>query len=139
MAEEKEKSQRRVYGLPPELVERIVQYQKEMGLPSEVEAARRLLDAALMYRDDWKAVVDRFLEKRADSHVLGDAVKAVLVDHPLVKSIDFGEQSIAFKMKEGIDVRIWKSGKYEATIGKDLISDREHSPWPDKWPEDIPF
>src|ERR1700681_1721560 len=48
---DKEEMERRVYVLPVEQLERLRAYQSRNGISSEVEAVRRLLDAALQMRD----------------------------------------------------------------------------------------
>lgn len=45
-----QKHDRKVWLLPAELVERIIEYQEERLLPSEVAAARDLLDSGLRSR-----------------------------------------------------------------------------------------
>ncbi|NRB16876.1 MAG: hypothetical protein HRU33_04690 [Rhodobacteraceae bacterium] len=77
-------TKRRVYDLPTELVERIVEFQKDKGLPSEVEAARRLLDQALKSRDSRETLVGRFLSKLVPGSEPSDSAATVLVGHPLV-------------------------------------------------------
>src|SRR5690606_38902785 len=110
MSDDKEKTQRRVYVLPTELVERIVAYQQDMGLPSEVEAARRLLDEALMRRDDWRAITKRFQEKLKETRVLSDIAKDVLIGHPLVNQVKLEPAMITFDLTSGETVSITSSG-----------------------------
>lgn len=114
MAREKEKSQRRVYVLPNELVERIVAYQNEMGIQSEVEAARRLLDEALKRRDNWRTITRRFLEKLKQTRVLTDIAGDVLMGHPLVEGMSFAQDAITFKLTSGEEVTIRKDGTMHA-------------------------
>jgi hypothetical protein len=108
----KEKTQRRVYVLPTELVERIVAYQNEVGLSSEVEAARRLLDGALKSRDTFSTLIARFRSRLAETRIPSEIAKDVLVGHPLVDRISFRDDRIEFVMKEGFEVTIWTDGKY---------------------------
>lgn len=115
MADDKEKTQRRVYVLPTELVERIVAYQQDMGLPSEVEAARRLLDEALMSRDDWRAITNRFLEKLKETRVMSDIAKDVLIGHPLVSQVRMEPGLIKFDLTSGETVEITNNGLVSAT------------------------
>lgn len=114
MADEKEKPQRRVYVLPSELVDRIVAYQNEMGLQSEVEAARRLLHEALKSRDDWRSIVRRFKDRLAETRVLSDIAKDVLMGHPLVTQINMLGDAIQFVLKTGESVTIHALGVVEA-------------------------
>ena len=125
MSEEKEKGMaRRVYMLPSDLVERVVQYQQDMKLPSEVEAVRRLLDDALQVREDWKSVTHRFLTRIITNAVLSDVAKDILVGHPLIKSIDFGNRTITFTTTSGEVVTVSSDGTYSAWAkdGKELSS-----------------
>jgi hypothetical protein len=115
MASDKEAAQRRVYVLPNELVERIVAYQQEMGLQSEVEAARRLLDDALKSRDDWRSIARRFKDRLKDTKVVADIAKDVLIGHPLVTEVRFHPDAIEFALKSGQRVTIHSMGVVEAT------------------------
>jgi hypothetical protein len=108
----KEKTQRRVYVLPAELVERIVAFQNEVGLTSEVEAARRLLDGALKSRDTHSTLIARFRSRLTETRIPAEIAKDVLVGHPLVDRISFRDDRIEFAMKDGIEVTIWTDGKY---------------------------
>ncbi|HML91574.1 hypothetical protein [Methyloceanibacter sp.] len=112
MEEAKEKTQRRVYALPTELVERIVAYQEALGLASEVEAARRLLDEALKSRDDYQTIVERFRSRLAEVRILTEVAKDVIVGHPLVKKLIFDDDEISFYFKDGGYVEITSDGTY---------------------------
>lgn len=113
MADGKEKTQRRVYVLPAELVDRILAFQIELGLSSEVEAARRLLDDALKSRDNFHTLVTRFLSRLKETRIPAEVAKDVLVGHPLIRRIDFSDGQIEFSMKDGKEVRIWANGDFE--------------------------
>lgn len=110
--------QRRVYALPQEMVDRIVEFQKEKGLPSEVEAVRRLLDEALKSRDNLGSLINRFLSRLSVHRVLSEAARDVLVGHPLVRSVTFetsewGDSSmeyIRFMLKNGTGAEITENG-----------------------------
>lgn len=93
-------TQRRVYALPADLVERIVEFQKEKGYPSEVEAARRLLDDALKSRDTVDKIISRFMTRLGSLRITTEVAKDVLVGHPLIKSMSFGQDSVSFLMKD---------------------------------------
>lgn len=125
MATEKEKSQRRVYVLPNELVERITGFQTEMGIQSEVEAVRRLLDNALKGRDDWRSITKRFLEKLKDTPFLTDIARDVLIGHPLVHRISTTSSNIIFELTTGETVDIGKGGNVHATDSNNNILDFE--------------
>lgn len=117
MSNDKEKAQRRVYALPAELVDRIVAYQNEMGLQSEVEAARKLLDDALKSRDDWRSIARRFKDKLAETKVISDIARDVLIGHPLVYQVNFHPDAIEFTLKTGERVTIHSIGVVEAVDG----------------------
>ncbi|WP_137392265.1 hypothetical protein [Rhodoligotrophos defluvii] len=96
MAPSKEQTQRRVYVLPTELVDRIVAFQAEKGFPSEVEAVRKLLDEALKSRDTDKTIIRRFLYRLEKLRLPTEVAKDVLVGHPLVTDLSFGRDHIKF-------------------------------------------
>lgn len=91
---QRELTQRRVYVLPTELVDRILAFQKNAGLTSEVEAARRLLDEALMHRDKVADLINRFIGAVKNGSLLPDAVRDVLIGHPRVQGMSFGEDVV---------------------------------------------
>lgn len=135
----KEKTQRRVYVLPAELVERIVAFQNEVGLTSEVEAARRLLDGALKSRDTYSTLVARFCSRLTETRIPSEIAKDVLVGHPLIERISFRDDRIEFVMKEGIEVTIWTDGKYHVEQDNQRIDfGPKHSRSSDM-DDDIPF
>ena len=115
MASEKEKGQRRVYVLPAELLERVLAFQKETGLPSEVEAVRRLLDDALKSRDTYTTIAERFQAKLKEVRIMSDAVADVLARHPLISMISYmDDDKVQFKLRNGICVTFSKDARYEA-------------------------
>jgi len=137
-------TQRRVYALPTEMVDRIVAYQKERGLASEVEAVRRLLDDALKSRDNLERIINRYLSRLGQYKVHADAAREVLVGHPLVRSITFnvedhgtdtGFEYVEFMLKNETGAQIselgwvtllgektkdwkWKSGETRGSPGR---------------------
>lgn len=111
MPRDKPGTQRKVFMLPTELVERIASYQAEAGMPSEVEAVRRLLDDALKYRDDWRSLTERFRTKLAESRVLSDAARETLVGHPLVATMAFNRTSLTFTMTTGETITVEATGE----------------------------
>ncbi|MGE7415435.1 hypothetical protein [Methylobacterium tarhaniae] len=117
MAEGKERTQRRVYVLPTELVERIVAFQAEMGISSEVEAARRLLDDALKQRDTFRTITTKLIEKNKELRSLREAASAVLANHPLVTEIKFEEGSLTYTLKNSMCVQVYDYNK--ATVFDD--------------------
>lgn len=117
-----QETQRRVYALPAEMVERIVEFQKDKGLPSEVEAVRRLLDEALQHRDNLEKIINRYVVKLSTLKIASEAAKEVLVGHPLVEKIQFDRDSITFELRDGWVTKITEKG--EVTIW-----DQHRSQW----------
>jgi hypothetical protein len=105
-----EKTQRRVYVLPTELVERITAFQTRMGLASEVEAARRLLDEALMHREDAEQIIKNFTQKMKETKILSDIAKDVLVGHPKVSQIQFDGPSVRVSLTDGEEITFYGHG-----------------------------
>lgn len=128
MVEKKEGSLRRVYSLPEDLVDRIIAFQKDKNYPSEVEAVRKLLDEALMYRDDPFALITRFTSKLQSLKIPAEVAKEVLVGHPLVTDISFDREAITFTMTGGRRYQIFSNGKAFEWDKKD-----------GKWLEWLPF
>lgn len=103
--------QRRVYALPQEMVDRIVEFQKEKGLPSEVEAVRRLIDEALKSRDDLEKIINRFLGKLNTLRMATEVARDVLVGHPLVAELKFGKRDVTFTLTDKWIATVTDDGK----------------------------
>ena len=99
--------------LPNELVERLNRYQAEIGLGSEVEAVRRLLDGALKSRDTYETLIERFKERLKIVNDIRDASKEVLIDHPLVVSLRFDEDRVSFSLTSSFTITINRKGKVD--------------------------
>lgn len=128
MTNDKTETQRRVYVLPTELVDRIVEFQKDKGYPSEVEAVRKLLDEALLHRDTDKTIIDRFKSRLRQLRMPSEVAKDVLVGHPLVKEISFEREAIVFD--------VIGYGKYKINSAGEVLE--WHYPT-SQWLEEIPF
>lgn len=118
-----DKTQRRVYVLPTELVERIGAFQSELGLASEVEAARRLLDEALKRRDTFDTITGRLIAQIKKVRSLRDAAKEILVDHPLVTQLSFDLFALRFTLSNSIRVEADLSCKATVWDGEDNYYD----------------
>ncbi len=81
---DKEGMERKVWLLPAELSDRIRVYQTDLGIPSEVEAARRLLDSALQMRDTVDDIAQRLKARHAEEKDLRGLARDVLTSHVLV-------------------------------------------------------
>lgn len=103
-------TQRRVYALPTETVERIVEYQKEKGFQSEVEAVRRLLDEALKSRDTPTKIINRLLARLEVHRVATAAAGEVLMGHPMVEGMRFTRDSVTVKLTDAPEVTIQDDG-----------------------------
>ena len=120
-------TQRRVYVLPEELVGRILAFQRETGLPSETEAARRLLDEGLKRHDTYKSIIDRFLNRFKEIRILSDAAKEVLAGHPLISTIRFEDNAIHFRLINHWKITVNTSGAV------DIVDDQgDKVPWGEK-------
>lgn len=107
---EKEAMERRVYVLPAELVARIRQYQRDHAIVAEVEAVRRLLDTALLLRDDVHSLLQRLMDKFQTEKDIRIISRDILAAHPLVDSISNHPNSIEFTLKDGEKGTIFKNG-----------------------------
>lgn len=115
MAADKAKTQRRVYVLPTELVDRLVAYQAAMGFQSEVETVRRLLDEALKSRDDWRTITRRVVERLKETRELRDIAGEILIQHPLVTSVNIDPSGVKFQLKTGEAIEVDPQGNVNAT------------------------
>jgi hypothetical protein len=114
---EKDKGQRRVYMLPSDLMDRLVRYQRDLGIASEAEAVRRLLDGALKSRDTHDDLIERFQERLKEIRDLADAAKEVLVGHPHVAALRFQSDKLEFDIKGGGTFAIDLDGKCSENDG----------------------
>ena len=109
--ERKDGTERRVYMLPANLLERLRAYQVSQGISSEAEAARRLLDTALQMRDTAKDILNTLGARYADEHDLRVLASEILTKHALVKSVFFVDGGVWFRLDNGERGRITSSGK----------------------------
>ena len=141
---------RATYVLPADLVERINQYKNDIGIASDDEAVRRLIDDALKHRDDMFMITGRLLDKLHSLKSLREAAGYVLANHPLVKHISFDAGSLIFSLDDDYSLDVTPKGvvtiydKDSNTVrfsGKDLpkwLSD-ENRPRKYDLDDDIPF
>jgi hypothetical protein len=142
----KAEMQRRVYLLPSDLVDRVVRYQTERGMKSEVEAVRRLIDEALKMRDDDEDIMGRFLTALHENRDLNDAAREVLVGHPLVTEIKFHESIIELMIKGfgrfrsdylgNIEKQDPATSKWSQWLDLDYLDINKQNPQGDKLRED---
>lgn len=112
-------TQRRVYALPTEMVDRIVEFQKEKGFQSEVEAVRRLLDEALKSRDTPTKIINRFLARLEVHRVAAEAARDILIGHPLVEGMRFQRDAVVVNLTGAPEVTIHDDGRVEFYGGMD--------------------
>jgi len=107
---DKEPTERRVYVLPIEQLHRIRTYQNNSGIGSEVEAVRRLLDAALQMRDTPQDILKTLKSRYADEKDLRVLAKDILAAHALVESVHFADDGIWFRLKGDVRGKIGVDG-----------------------------
>ena len=107
----KDTTERRVYVLPTELLERLRAYQNACGITSEVEAARRLLDAALQMRENIEDILNKLANKYKEEQDLRVLAREILVTHPLIREIKINDNALDFMMKSGWQGQITANGK----------------------------
>lgn len=93
--------ERRVYVLPPELLQRVRSYQGQMGIASEVEAVRRLLDEALQRRDDVDSILNKMVTRSRSEKDVRMLAKEILSSHPLVTEIRYTREGVVFTLEGG--------------------------------------
>ncbi len=127
MASDKEKTQRRVYVLPTELVDRVTAFQTRMGLSSEVEAARRLLDEALKHREGAEQIITNFAKAMKETKILSDIAKDVLVGHPKVSQIHFDGPIVRVSLTDGEEITFYGhgGGRLKRTYGEPVSFNAE--------------
>jgi hypothetical protein len=107
---DKEATERRVYVLPTEQLERIRAYQTANGIASEVEAVRRLLDIGLQLRDNIFDILRTLKSRYSSDKDLRILAKDILAPHTLVKSVHFDNDSVWFYMTDGEGGKIDRHG-----------------------------
>jgi hypothetical protein len=107
---DKEPTERRVYVLPSEQLERIRAYQNSSGIGSEVEAVRRLLDSALQMRDTPQDILKKLKSRYADEKDLRVLARDILAAHALVESVHFADDGVWFRLKGDVRGKIGADG-----------------------------
>lgn len=120
---DKETTERRVYVLPTEQLERIRAYQADNGISSEVEAVRRLLDVSLQLRDTVPDLLRKLKSRFSDERDLRVLARDILALHPLVINVRFDDRAVSFSFADEDHGRI-------DTLGQTYRSGTGHS---DDW------
>ena len=123
---DKDLTERRVYNLPIELLERLRAYQSEIGVASETEAARRLLETALQMRDTAPKLLTQLTARFKEVRDFRTIAKDILANHTLVKSIQFADTQLSFNLQDGQQGMINKDGVT-------FVSDESIEDWT-QWP-----
>ena len=110
VTEKKDATERRVYNLPADLLERLRAYQTSQGITSEAEAARRLLDLALQMRDTVMDILNTLEAKFAEEKDLRVLASEIVMKHALVETVTVKEGEIIFQLTNGERGRITHAG-----------------------------
>lgn len=134
----REDTVRKVFVLPAELMDRINHYKIENGLDSEVEAVRRLLDAALLHRDNTVSILHKMLNRYNAEKDIRILARDVLSTHPLVDSIQYFANQVNFTVRDDLRGIFTKGGRARVIYHDDTIEDVEPYKIYDL-DDDIPF
>jgi hypothetical protein len=106
----KDGTERRVYNLPASLLARLRAYQISQAIPSEAEAARRLLDYALQLRDTVFNILQTLDARYAEERDLRVLASDILTKHTLVTHVEFEESAVNFTLRNQTRGRIEENG-----------------------------
>lgn len=107
---EKEATERRVYNLPADLLERLRAFQVAQGISSEAEAARRLLDSALQMKDSISNILNTLEAKFVEEKDLRILASDILMKHALVISVQISDTEVSFYLRNGEGGQITSAG-----------------------------
>lgn len=94
-------TERRVYVLPKELLNRMRAYQYENNIPSEVEVVRKLLDEALQARDTLDSIMIKVRDAYESERDLRLVAQNILSGHILVKYLMIADDRLEFGLRNG--------------------------------------
>lgn len=97
--------------LPQELITAIEKYKRAIGVASDDEVVRRILNEFMRRRDEMSDIVVSLLDKYKSLRSMRDAAGLVLANHPLVKAMTFNEGGVYFKLEEGLSVEATATGR----------------------------
>lgn len=109
MASPTDDAQRKIYVLPKELVERIVNFQKSRRYPSEVEAVRHLLNKGLVFCQTPDELMLEVFSCLINNKSTESIVNGLLVGHPLVASLTIQKNGYFFTLENGDEYKINKN------------------------------
>ena len=132
---DKEGMERKVWLLPAELMDRIKSYQAAQGITSEVEAARRLLDAALQMRDTVPALLTKLKTRFTEEKDLRILARDILATHALVELVRFEDKELIFWLKG--DSRGMINAGGDTFMGEGIIENQGWAPYPRPQPAPV--
>lgn len=97
--------------LPPAMVWRVNRYREANGLPSNEEAAKRLVKIALEERESTKDILEKLHESFKKETDLRMLARDVIASHGAMVNIRYGKDYIWFDTKSGESGAIDKKGK----------------------------
>ena len=112
MAINSEKTVRKLYALPKDLVERIEAYQKTSDISSEAAAVRYLLDLALRYLESPEELAGKLRQAEKDGRSLSWIVANLLEPHPLFNSATFTVEGATIELFRGDTICLLHGGEW---------------------------
>lgn len=88
------------YVLPNELISKIERFKISIGIPSNDEAVRRIIDNFLKQRDDIVDVIENILTKYKLTKSIREAASIVVANHPLVATVSLGYDGVGFTFND---------------------------------------
>lgn len=137
---------------PPQLIWRISRFKDNAGLPSNEEAAKRLVKSALDERESTKDILDKISQLFKTERDLRVISRQVIAPHAAVENIRYGKDYVWFLTRSGESGGVDKKGKlYFSDDGNDwdcnmdyydsnegLKSFKKTSAEPDPWDDILP-
>lgn len=122
------------YVLPKELIERIEQYKFAIGISSDDEAVRRIIDDFLKKRDEIVDVINRIISKYKLIKSMREAASTVLANHPLVTTISFEKGNVVFDFDDSlydklkIEITSWGLVTIKKADGSNFLFHKSDAP-----------
>ncbi|QQX91346.1 toxin-antitoxin system HicB family antitoxin [Gluconobacter sphaericus] len=96
---------------PPQLIWRISRFKDNAGLPSNEEAAKRLIKSALDERESTKDILDKLNQMFKSERDLRILSREVIAPHAAVENIQYGNGYVWFSTRNNESGAIDKKGK----------------------------
>lgn len=97
--------------LPPEMVWRVSRYSIVSGLPSDEEAAKRLIKFALEEKESTQDILEKLYESFETEKDLRLLTKDIIASHNATTNIKYGKDYVWFETKSGESGAIDSRGK----------------------------